>query len=154
MRLRLGQWKSEPNHIINDRLERFDFLPPDEVPEAMRQLLNAGMEKIKRLDKNALSPILLAFAFHLKFMTIHPFHDGNGRTARLLSNLILVANGYPPIFINDDEKASYNRFLTDIQSYGGDPDLFYLFMAGLLERSLRLMLDMIQTADTDDDWAL
>ncbi len=146
----LGNWKAEPNHIINSRLERFDFLPPDEVPEAMHQLLNwlnAELEKVKRGVKNASEPAFLAFEFHHRFLRIHPFEDGNGRTARLLSNLILVANGYPPIYINDVEKETYNRYLTDIQSYGGDPDLFYKFMAGLLERSLQVTLEVIEGRD-------
>ncbi len=147
-----GNWKTEPNHIINSRLERFDFLPPDQVPEAMHQLLNwlnAELEKVKRGAKNASEPALLAFEFHLRFLRIHPFHDGNGRTARLLSNLILVANGYPPFYINDEEKDIYNRYLTDIQGYGGKPDLFYAFMAGLLERSLHLTLDVIEGREVD-----
>ncbi len=149
----VGNWKTEPNHIINSRLERFDFLPPYEVPEAMHQLLNwlnAELEKVNRGAKNALEPALLAFEFHLRFLRIHPFHDGNGRTARLLSNLILVANGYPPFYINDEEKAIYNRYLSDIQGYGGNPDLFYEFMAGLLQRSLQLTLDVIEGREANE----
>lgn len=143
----VGQWKTEPNHIINARLERFDFLAPNEVPTAMHLLvnwLNSAIEKIKRADKKAIEPMLVAFEFHHRFLAIHPFDDGNGRTARLLSNLILVANNFPPIYINDDEKDTYNRYLTDMQGYGGSPDLFYEFMAGLLERSLKLTLDVIE----------
>jgi Fic family protein len=111
--------------------------------------LNGAIEKIKRADKKALEPMLVAFEFHHRFLAIHPFDDGNGRTARLLSNLILVANDFPPIYINDDEKDTYNRYLTDIQGYGGSPDLFYEFMAGLLERSLKLTLDVIEGRDSE-----
>ena len=148
----IGNWKTEPNHIFNSKLERFDFLPPSEVPEAMHQLLNwlnAELEKVSRDQKNAPEPALLAFEFHHRFLSIHPFQDGNGRTARLLSNLILVAAGYPPIYINDTEKESYNRYLTDIQSYGGEPDLFYEFLTGLLERSLQLTLDVIEGREAE-----
>jgi len=147
----VGQWKTEPNYIFNARLERFDFLAPNEVPEAMHGLLNwlnAELEKIKRGDKKAVHPAILAFEFHLRFLAIHPFYDGNGRTARLLSNLILVANNYPPFYVNDEEKEAYNRYLTDIQSYGGAPDLFYAFMAGLLERSLQVTLSVIEGRDS------
>ena len=143
----VGKWKQESNHIINARLERFDFFSPAEVPDAMHRLLdwlNAHLDKWRRNAKDATHPALLAFEFHHRFLTIHPFHDGNGRTARLLSNLILVASEYPPIYIIDEEKNTYNRYLTDIQGYGGSPDLFYIFMAGLLVRSLQLILNIVE----------
>ncbi|MCW5923684.1 MAG: Fic family protein [Saprospiraceae bacterium] len=152
----VGEWKKEPNEIINWKGEKFGFTPPAEVPEAMRQLLNwlnGKLEKVKRGDKNAIHPAVLAFEFHHRFLTIHPFHDGNGRTARLLSNLILVANGYPLFYITDEEKETYNRYLADIQGYGSAPDLFVELMLGLLERSLRLTLDVVEGRDVEeDDW--
>ncbi len=153
----VGEWKTYYNEIINSKGEKYSFTPPDEVPEAMHQLLNwlgAELDKIKRKDKNAPHPVIVAFDFHIRFLTIHPFHDGNGRTARLLSNLLLIANGYPPFYITDEEKDTYNRYLTDIQGYGGSPDLFYAFMAGLVARSLQLTLDVIEGRDEGlDDWA-
>ncbi|MCC6462975.1 MAG: Fic family protein [Saprospiraceae bacterium] len=153
----VGRWKTEYNEIINSKNEKYGFLPPDEVPEAMHRLLNwlnTEQEKIKRGGKNALHPLIVAFDFHIRFLTIHPFHDGNGRTARLLSNLLLVAHGYPPFYITDEEKDTYNRYLTDIQGYGGKPDLFFEFMVGLVVRSLQLTLDVIQGRDEDqEDWA-
>lgn len=152
----VGEWKKEHNEIINWKGEKFGFASPDEVPEKMHQLLNwlnGELEKVKRGDKNAIHPAVLAFEFHHRFLTIHPFHDGNGRTARLLSNLILVANGYPPFYITDEEKETYNRYLADIQGYGGDPDLFVEFMLGLLLRSLQLTLDVIEGRNMEEeDW--
>lgn len=47
----------------------------------------------------ALHPVRRAAAFHHRFVFIHPFVDGNGRTARLLMNLILMTDGYPPAII-------------------------------------------------------
>lgn len=149
----LGAWKTEPNHIINSRLERHDFTPPGEVPEAIHRLLdwlNAELEKVERCDTKAIHPAVLAFEFHHRFLAIHPFYDGNGRTARLLSNLLLVSCGYPPFFITDEEKDVYNRYLTDIQGYGGSPELFIEFMLGLEQRSLQMMLDVIEGRDLDD----
>lgn len=152
----VGEWKSEHNEIINWKGEKFGFAPPGEVQEATHGLLNwlnGELEKVKRGNKTAIHPAVLAFEFHHRFLTIHPFHDGNGRTARLLSNLILVANGYPPFYITDEEKEKYNRYLADIQGYGGDPDLFIEFMLGLLLRSLQLTLDVIEGRDVEeDDW--
>lgn len=149
----LGQWKTEANEIINSRGEKFAFTPPDEVPDAIHALLNwlnAGLEKVDRGKSDPGSVLLLAFEFHHRFLAIHPFHDGNGRTARLLSNLILVAYGYPPFFITDEEKGAYNRYLTEIQGYGASPEAFIDFMLGLVIRSLQLALDVIEGRDTDD----
>lgn len=113
------------------------------------------MDKIHANKKDAPHPLLLTFEFHERFLTIHPFADGNGRTARLLHNLLLVSLGYPPVWVSDGaEKDAYNRYLGDIQSYGGSPDLLYTFMAGLVERSLQIMLDVLEGRDIEDidDW--
>jgi Fic family protein len=141
----IGNWKTANNEIINTRLEKYSFTPFDEVPEKMQQLvnwLNAGLDKFHGKTKNAPHPILLAFEFHLRFLTIHPFMDGNGRTARMLTNIILISCGYPVFWVSEGgEKEAYNRYLTDIQSYGGEPDLLYEFLVGLLLRSYQLVLD-------------
>lgn len=52
----------------------------------------------------ALHPIRYAALAHYKLVHIHPFTDGNGRTSRLLMNLILMRNGYPPIIIQKRER--------------------------------------------------
>lgn len=147
----IGQWKTAPNHLYNYKNERFDFVAPDEVPERMHQLinwLNAQKEKIQRGDKDALHPVEIAFRFHLDYITIHPFYDGNGRTVRVLTNLILIAYGYPPPYIKTEEKSIYYQYLADIQGYGGEPDLFYDFMAGLLLRSQQVVVDALDEKDS------
>lgn len=156
--LEIGKWKTRGNHIINYRGEKFDFTPPHEVPVAIHDLLNwlnAGLDKIHSQDKYAPDPLLLAFEFHLRFLTIHPFSDGNGRTARLLTNLVLVSLGYPPFWVMEGgEKEAYNRYLADVQAYGGSPDLLYEFLGSLVERSLRVTLDAIEGREIEDldDW--
>lgn len=154
----VGKWKEIGNHIINYRLEKFEFTPPDEVPKAIHTLLdwlNAGLDKIHNNRKDAPNPLLLAFEFHTKYLTIHPFTDGNGRTARILTNLVLVSLGYPPFWVTEGgEKEAYNRYLADVQAYGGSPDLLYEFLAGMVERSLLLTLDAIEGREIEDldDW--
>jgi Fic family protein len=143
----IGTWKRQINYLYNYKNERFDFAAPDEVPERMHQLvnwINAEGEKIQRKEANALHPVQLALKFHLDYVTIHPFDDGNGRTARILTNLILISYGFPPIYIKDSEKDQYYQYLGDIQGYGGQPDLFYTFMSGLVMRSQQLVLDAIE----------
>jgi len=72
------------------------------VPEQMENLVaEFGFNK-------KLHPIERAALFHLKFEGIHPFVDGNGRTGRLILNLMLMQAGYPPINIKYSDKKRYN----------------------------------------------
>ena len=48
-----------------------------------------------------------AFAAHRRLVEIHPFNDGNGRTARLLMNLILLRGGYPPVAVRPEDRPAY-----------------------------------------------
>src|SRR5436309_8746872 len=48
-----------------------------------------------------------AFTAHRRLVDIHPFSDGNGRTARLLMNLVLVRGGYPPVAIRPQDRKLY-----------------------------------------------
>ena len=80
--------------------------PPDPVivPEMMGKL-------VAEFAKKKLHPIESAALFHLKFEGIHPFIDGNGRTGRLILNLFLMQNGYPPINVKfADRKRYYDAF--------------------------------------------
>jgi Fic family protein len=144
---KIGVWKTQNNYLYNYKKERVDFVSFPEVKERMHELinwLNAAKEKIERADKSAKHPIVLAFKFHLDYISIHPFYDGNGRTARILTNIILITYGYPPLYIKLDEKDRYYKYLADVQEYGGAPDLFYDFMADILIRSQQLVINALE----------
>ncbi|MCR4263709.1 MAG: Fic family protein, partial [Candidatus Roizmanbacteria bacterium] len=68
--------------------------PAHDVPELMAKLY-AWYSK----EKESVHPIVLAAEFHYRLVKIHPFIDGNGRIARLLTNLILLKNGYPLVIV-------------------------------------------------------
>lgn len=67
---------------------------------------------------------------HCRFEQIHPFIDGNGRTGRLLLNLVLVRLGYPPVIVYKRQRSDYLRALRRADS--GDPGL----LGELLARSI------------------
>jgi Fic family protein len=150
---KIGEWKTQDNHVINYKGEKFDFTAYADVPGAMHELmnwLNAQKEKIASKTKDALHPVQLAFEFHLRYLTIHPFYDGNGRTGRILTNLILISHGHPPIYIKDEEKTNYYRFLADVQAYEADKLMLFDLMAGYLIRSLQVVQDVIAGKDIEE----
>lgn len=67
-----------------------------------------------------------AFAAHRRLLDIHPFDDGNGRTARLLMNLILIRGGYPPVAVRPEDRLAYLRGLQQAQVGQGDEAFRYL----------------------------
>ncbi|MFH1386743.1 MAG: Fic family protein [bacterium] len=79
---------------------------PAVVPSIM---LEFSKWLVERQEKNDLHPVRLAAQAHYKFVAIHPFIDGNGRTARLLMNLILMKYGYPIAIVacETGERKSY-----------------------------------------------
>lgn len=66
-------------------------------------------------NKNALNPVELAALAHLKFVTIHPFTDGNGRISRLMMNFVLNKNKYPLFNIYYENRSSYYTALERTQ---------------------------------------
>lgn len=151
---KIGQWKQIPNEIINHKGEKYLFVAPELVADKMHDLLNktnAAIDAIQSGSKNAPHPIDVALQFHLEYLEIHPFYDGNGRTARILTNLILIALGYTPFWITKTERSIYYNYISDIQSYGGDKQAFYQFVAGLIERSEQLVLDVIEGKDIEEE---
>jgi Fic family protein len=111
------------------------LIPPNplKVPELMEAFAAwlAGAE---------LHPVLLAAEAHYRFAKIHPFVDGNGRTARLLMNLVLLRHGYPLTVIPAEQRADYIKAL-DLADLG-DPEPFRRLMLACVERSLDLSLSV------------
>ena len=79
-------------------------------------------------------PVEIAASLHHRFVEIHPFTDGNGRVARLLSNLYLIARGYPPVVIMAEDRGEYYRCLRAADA--GNPAPFNSFIAKAVDVSL------------------
>lgn len=86
-----------------------------------------------------------AFEAHRQLVAIHPFSDGNGRTARLLMNLLLMRAGYPPVVVGPEHRAAHIDGLQAMQ-LEGDAQPYRRFMAERLEASLDHQLDMLERA--------
>lgn len=85
-----GNYRKIQNYVVNSRTREVIYTPPSplEVPHLMKEFVGW----INKADD--ISPILNAGISQFQFVHIHPFVDGNGRTARLLSTLILYKTGY------------------------------------------------------------
>ncbi|MBM4422426.1 MAG: Fic family protein [Chloroflexi bacterium] len=111
------------------------YVPPDAVavPGLMMDFakwLNDAGQTLTTLERAALA--------HFQLVHIHPFSDGNGRTARLLMNLILFRDGYPPTVIRNQDRLAYYTALD--QAHGGDTGPFVLMVAEAVEKSLDVFL--------------
>ena len=90
---------------------RYEFPSPAEIPPLMGDFakwLNAAPDTPET-----------AFTAHRCLVDIHPFNDGNGRTARLLMNLVLIRGGYPPVAVRPEDRPTYIRALQEAQSGQG-----------------------------------
>jgi Fic family protein len=117
------------------RITGATFIPPpaQEIPTKINELLHTLSQ-----NPDELTPIELAAYFHHKFVYIHPFIDGNGRTARLLANIILIRNGYPFTVLLKVDRPKYLRALNEADHRNLTPLANYT--ATCVERSLDIYL--------------
>lgn len=115
------------------------FIPPSHfhVPEKMARLIHWYEGEARTLH-----PVDRAARLHTRFVEIHPFMDGNGRTARLLLNFELMRNGYPVAIILREDRQAYFTAL-EASCVGGNDEDFTRMVARCVGRSLDLYLDVI-----------
>jgi len=116
--------------------------PPEHfrVPDLMEQLI-----QWYKTEAQELHPVERVARLHVLFVGIHPFVDGNGRTARLLLNLELMKAGYPPLIIRKEDRLAYYESL-DLAHTEEKYNDFHLLVAEALNRSLDLYLRVINGA--------
>lgn len=106
-----GRWRSQ-----NIFISGASHTPPDalHVPEKMEQFFNWCASNAA----SRLSTVERAARIHADFVAIHPFIDGNGRTARLIMNLELMKDGYPLAIVPVEQRSDYYRNLARIATNG------------------------------------
>ena len=87
-------------------------------------------------------PVERAAELHARFVNIHPFVDGNGRTGLLLLNFELMKDGYPPAIICKEDRLNYYDAL-DIACIGGDYSDITKLVAESVQRSLNIYLEVL-----------
>lgn len=114
-------------------------IPPDalQVPLAMEQFIQWYDSEGEQLH-----PVAKAAMVHSDFVKIHPFIDGNGRTARLLLNFELMKNGYPPIVVEKENRLAYYSALDDAHTTG-DNTRFIALVSDILSRTFDLYLKLL-----------
>lgn len=134
-KINIGVYKKAPNHVKTRTGEIFRFATPEETPALMNDLMIWYREKG---EEHNINPILFASEFHYRFIRIHPFDDGNGRTVRILMNFILMKYGYPPVIIKTEDKHNYYAALR--QADAGQIEIFIDYIVKNLVNSLELMI--------------
>lgn len=107
-----GRYADQGRYVVTDS-GRHGFPSPAEIPALMGDFVSC-------LGAAPPSPEA-AFTAHRRLVDIHPFNDGNGRTARLLMNLLLLRAGYPPVAVRVEDRAAYLDALQQAQSGGVPP---------------------------------
>lgn len=128
-----GRYRNIPVRISGSTV----ILPnPRKVPTLMEDFI------IWLKNSFELHPIELALEAHYQLVTIHPFVDGNGRTARLLMNMILLMSGYPSAIISKNDRLAYIGSLEKAQ-LGGTKDDYKKVIIKAVDRSLDIYLKSV-----------
>lgn len=101
-------------------------------------LMDEFVRLLRSPTVRSMHPIQIAAFVHHKLVFIHPFLDGNGRTARLLMNLIFLRYGYPPIIIRKEDRSQYYKLLQIANEGNRRP--FYRFIARAAEYTIDAFL--------------
>jgi len=152
----VGGWKREPNgtYFYNEKTRQQDFYEyatPEETLALMDKWL-AVFNKRAAANRSREDALNAYAELHVSFASIHPFFDGNGRLARLVSNMPVLKSGFPPVLIPLENRKQYIDNLVQYQleagvphadeeivKYGESLDKFKAFCSGAWEESLELV---------------
>ena len=136
-------YRSEPVFVRSQRGEVVHTAPrAEQVPQMMDAL-------VAFIADSELSPLIKACVAHFYFVYVHPFIDGNGRTARALSYMILLQAGYDFFRyfsisgVIAEERSKYYKAIKDVEDDGYDMTYFIDYSIGMLARTVKKMEDRL-----------
>jgi Fic family protein len=115
------------------------------TPPSYQKVGQMMEELLEEIDKTRTHPLETSAILHHRFVEIHPFTDGNGRTARLLQNLYLMSHGYPPIILRKEDRLRYYQYLRSADK--GNLRPFINFTAKAADESLMHYLSIFGGED-------
>ncbi|MCP5547764.1 MAG: Fic family protein [Akkermansiaceae bacterium] len=141
-----GEYKKQPNNVRTAGGDIFRFADPADVPIQMGELVAWLREA---LEQKELHPIEIASKLHHDFVLIHPFGDGNGRTARILVNYVLMRSGYLPLVVPTQQK---DRYLASLRrADAGELDALTDYLATCLEASMNRGIAAAKGENIEED---
>ena len=159
--IRIGEWEIRQIHSllfsVIDRAEagryrqldvkaagtEYTYPPHYLLPELMVEFV----EWLNSDTAQQLHPIDYAAEAHCRFVEIHPFRDGNGRTGRLLMNLLLLRLGYPVVVIKNEQRVDYIESLVQAQQQ----ENLVAFQGLMLEAVQESLVEVLQVVVTATD---
>ena len=142
-----GRLRQKPVVVNDPRTGKIVYLPPDH--ELVKELMNDLIQFVTQ-NKNKVDPLILAGIFHKQLVIIHPFMDGNGRTTRLATKVLLAKMGLNTFNLFSFENyynQNVTRYFETVGEYGDYNDLMdridftawlEYFTAGLIDELLRV----------------
>jgi len=156
---RWGHIRKEPVFVNDPRIKKTIYWPPDhqEVIPMLKDLFNFLEENTRSID-----PLILAGIFHKQFVIVHPFIDGNGRTARLATKVLLAKMGLDTFNLFSFENyynQNVTRYFQEVGLMGNYYDLkdkldftswLEYFTDGIIDELLRVEKELEKEAISPD----
>ena len=160
----IGEWEIRQIHslllMVIDRAEAgryrqldvkaagtgYTYPPHYLLPELMAEFV----EWLNSDTARQLHPVDYAAEAHCRFVGIHPFRDGNGRTGRLLMNLLLLRVGYPVVVISNAQRAEYIEALVEAQQRNNLVAFQSLILAATQDSLVDVLRVAVTTAENQD----
>jgi Fic family protein len=132
-----GKYKERENNPTREDGTKVLYCPPEHVASEMDNLVRIYDE----LESDNVHPLIIATWFHHAFTTIHPYQDGNGRVARLLTSLIFIKHGYFPFTVlREEAKAKYINSLEEADN--GNPQSLITYFGEVQKRNIQKALNL------------
>lgn len=139
--LRLGEYKTQPNHVRKTSTgEIHSYAPVDRTEEEMQRLC----QELNSDEFRRAHPVLQSSYAHYAFVCIHPFSDGNGRMARALASVFTYRSNSIPLLITTEHKGSY-FFALEAADRGNYQPFVNFILESILD-AFRVVSDSIRTA--------